>query len=85
MELEALGFDEWYREKQTQGKSPDWTPARVTAVDRDSYLIRNGNSEVRAELAGNFMFNAQSEHGPAVRGGLGLRPVLRRRNFCDHL
>ena len=60
MELEALGFDEWYRGKQTQGRSPDWTPARVTAVDRDSYLIRNGNSEVRAELAGNFMFNAET-------------------------
>jgi ribosome biogenesis GTPase len=61
MELEALGFDEWYRAKQTQGRSPDWTPARVTAVDRDSYLIRNGDGEVRAELAGNFMFNAETE------------------------
>jgi ribosome biogenesis GTPase len=60
MELDALGFDDWYREKLTQGRSPDWTPARVTAVDRDSYLIMNGSSEVRSELAGNFMFNAQS-------------------------
>jgi ribosome biogenesis GTPase / thiamine phosphate phosphatase len=60
MELEALGLDEWVREKQTQGRSPDWTPARVTAVDRDSYLVRNGSSEIRSELAGNFMFNAQT-------------------------
>ncbi|MHC1740482.1 MAG: ribosome small subunit-dependent GTPase A [Anaerolineaceae bacterium] len=60
MDLEALGFDEWYREKQTQAKSPDWIPARVTAVDRDSYLIRNGSGEVRSELAGNFMYTAQS-------------------------
>ncbi|MCL5254781.1 MAG: ribosome small subunit-dependent GTPase A [Gammaproteobacteria bacterium] len=60
MELNALGFDEWYREKLTQAKSPEWTPARVTAVDRDSYLIRNGDSDVRSELAGNFLFTAQS-------------------------
>jgi ribosome biogenesis GTPase / thiamine phosphate phosphatase len=60
MELDALGFDEWYRGKLTLAKNPDWTPARVTAVDRDSYLIRNGDSDVRSELAGNFLFNAQS-------------------------
>jgi ribosome biogenesis GTPase len=60
MELEELGFTDWYREKQTHVKRLDCSPARVTAVDRDSYLVRNENGEVRCELAGNFMFTAQS-------------------------
>ncbi len=60
MDLEALGFDEYYRQKLAQARNPEWTPARVTAVDRDSYLIRNANGEVRAELAGNLLFSAQS-------------------------
>lgn len=60
MELEKMGFDDWYREKQSQRKRPDCSPARVTAVDRDSYLIRNETDEIRAELAGNVLFTADS-------------------------
>lgn len=60
MELEKLGFNEWFREKQTHVRIPDCSPARVTAVDRDSYLVRNESGEVRSELAGNFMFTTQS-------------------------
>jgi ribosome biogenesis GTPase / thiamine phosphate phosphatase len=60
MELEKLGFDEWFREKQTHLQRTDCQPARVSAVDRDSYLIQNENGEARAELAGNFLFNLES-------------------------
>jgi ribosome biogenesis GTPase len=34
--------------------------ARVTAVHKDSYLVRNNNSEVLAELAGSFIYSAES-------------------------
>ena len=34
--------------------------ARVTAVHRDSYLVRNESSEVFAELAGSFVYSAES-------------------------
>ncbi len=61
MELEKLGFDDWFREKLPQMKRTDCSTARVTAVDRDSFLIRNETGEIRAELAGNFLFNAESE------------------------
>ncbi len=60
MDLDALGFDEYYRQKLPLARSPEWTPARLTAVDRDSYLIRSGSGEVRAELAGNLLYSAQS-------------------------
>jgi ribosome biogenesis GTPase len=60
MELKELGFDDWYREKLLHVKRNDCSLARVTAVDRDSYLVRNERNEIRCELAGNFMFLAHS-------------------------
>jgi len=60
MELKELGFDQWFQEKQEVLQKPDCSVARVTAVNRDSYLIRNENSEVLAELAGSFRFAAES-------------------------
>jgi len=60
MGLRELGFDPWFQEKQKELKGPDFSIARVTAVNRDSYLVRNENSEVLAELAGRAMFSAES-------------------------
>jgi ribosome biogenesis GTPase len=60
MELRELGFDQWFQEKQEELQRPDCSIARVTAVNRDSYLIRNQNSEVLAELAGSLRFSAES-------------------------
>ena len=34
----------------------------MTAVNRDSYLVRNDESEVLAELTGSFRFSAEIEH-----------------------
>ena len=60
MELKLLGFDNWFEEKRTEAHRPDCAVARVTAVHRDSYLVRNENSEVLAELAGSFLYSAES-------------------------
>ena len=60
MELRELGFDKWFQYRQEELQRPDCSIARVTAVNRDSYLIRNENSEVSAELTGNLMFSAES-------------------------
>jgi ribosome biogenesis GTPase / thiamine phosphate phosphatase len=60
MELEQLGFDGWFQEKQSHSKRPDCNPARVSAVDRESYLLRNAAGEVRGELAGNLMYSTES-------------------------
>ena len=60
MELRDLGFDQWFQAKQEEFQGPDCTVARVTAVNRDSYLIRNERSEVLAELAGGLVFSAES-------------------------
>lgn len=60
MDLELLGFDDWFKKKTLELRNPGGNPARVTAVDRDSYLIRNGSAEIRAELAGNLLYNIES-------------------------
>jgi ribosome biogenesis GTPase len=60
MELKELGFDRWFQERQEELQKPDCSVARVTAVNRDSYLIRNENSEVLAELAGSQRYSAES-------------------------
>ena len=60
MELITLGFDQWFQEKRSDAQRPDCNVARVTAVHRDSYLVRNENSEVFAELAGSFAYSAES-------------------------
>lgn len=60
MELRDIGFDSWFQGKQEELQRPDCSAARVTAVNRDSYLVSNGNSEVLAELTGKLMFSSES-------------------------
>ncbi len=60
MELRDLGFDPWFQEKQPALQIPHCSVARVTAVNRDSYLVRNEHSEVLAEVTGNLLFSAES-------------------------
>jgi ribosome biogenesis GTPase len=60
MELRALGFDHWFQKQQENLQKPGYCVARVTAVNRDRYLVRNEHSEVPAELAGRLLFSAKS-------------------------
>lgn len=60
MELRTLGFNQWFQEKKAEARRPDCSVARVTAVHRDSYLVRNENREVLAEAAGNFAYSTES-------------------------
>jgi len=60
MQLSDLGFDQWFYEQQEGLQRPDCTVARVTAVNRDNYLVRNASSEVLAEPAGVLFFSAGS-------------------------
>jgi ribosome biogenesis GTPase len=60
MELEQLGFDDWFREKSRDMFQPGFAVARVTRVDRDRYLVRNERDEVQAEPTGKLLFSADS-------------------------
>jgi ribosome biogenesis GTPase len=60
MELLDLGFTDWFKHKQKEYDKPGHSVGRVTAVNKGGYLVRNEHGEVLAELAGSFMFFADS-------------------------
>lgn len=60
MNLNKLGFDKWFSDRTDSSKSADYEIARVTAVNKDSFLIRNREKDVFAELTGKMLFNADS-------------------------
>lgn len=60
MELQDLGFDQWFQEQQHKLQLPHGRAARVTAVNRDSYLVRNEHGEAFAEVTGSLLFSAES-------------------------
>ena len=60
MKLSELGFDPWFEAHVGDIRHEDQGLARVSAVDRNSYLVRNELAEVPAELAGKFYFHAES-------------------------
>lgn len=60
MTLTALGWDAWFEEQFARRPEPGYRVARVTAVDRDAFLVRNEAGETYAELAGRFRFSVRS-------------------------
>lgn len=60
MKLSGLGFDQWFQTHEGDLCREGRGTARVSAVDRGSYLIRNELGEVSAELAGRFSFQVES-------------------------
>lgn len=58
MELSELGFDRWFKEQAQRSCGPDLPVARVTAVDRGRYLVRDAAGEVPAELTGRYLHDA---------------------------
>ncbi len=60
MKLSAIGFDHWFEAHINKFRKDNQGIARVSAVDRGSYLVRNELREVPAELAGKFSFRIDS-------------------------
>lgn len=55
-----LGYSDWFEGYHSKNISGPFFPARVTAVSRDAYLIRDVTGELKAELSGRFLFTADS-------------------------
>ena len=58
--IKDLGFDSWFEEKIDPDKKENFQIARITAVHKDNFLIRNEISEVFAELSGKLLFQIES-------------------------
>jgi ribosome biogenesis GTPase len=93
MELTDLGLDRSLVDKAGELCGSDQSAARVTAVDRDRYLVRDQRGEVPAELTGRLLHLAESsEDLPCVGDWVCVRyrdsatrasihGVLPRRSF----
>lgn len=60
MKLEDLGFDDWFRESWSHSLQPECSVVRVTAVNKDNYIIRNEETELPAETTGKLLYGARS-------------------------
>jgi ribosome biogenesis GTPase / thiamine phosphate phosphatase len=60
MNLEALGFDAWFRDRLDPDAPEDRRIARVLAVHKNSYIVSDGGSETFAEASGKLLFRAES-------------------------
>jgi len=60
MKLHDLGFEKWFEAHATEFLREDGGIARVSAVDRGAYLIRNESGEVSAELTGKLSYMIDS-------------------------
>ncbi len=67
-----LGFNAWFQDKLEEADKPGYNVARVTAVNKDSYLVRNEMGEVFAEISGRLMFSAESSSDLPVVGDWAL-------------
>jgi len=93
MDLRDLGLDCWFADRAREQCASDLSIARVTAVDRARYLIRDENGELPAELTGRLQFVAESSTDlPCVgdwvcvrhrdgRTHASIHGVLPRRSF----
>lgn len=67
MTLQELGFSNWFQAQAAQQNTEGCAMARVTAVDRGSCMVRDGQREVPAELSGRLSFGIDSpEELPCV-------------------
>lgn len=60
MEIEELGFNGWHQDRVDSLKLVDKQIARVITVNKNSYIVSNGKSEVFAEITGKLMYSADS-------------------------
>ena len=60
MTLSDLGFDQWFESHMAAFHEDDRSVARVSAVDRGSYLIRDELKEVPAELSGKLSYDTEN-------------------------
>ena len=58
--IKNLGFDDWFLERVDTKKTDDFQLARIVAVNKDSYLVKNEKSEIFAELTGKLLFQVES-------------------------
>ncbi|RJR48410.1 MAG: ribosome small subunit-dependent GTPase A [Desulfobacteraceae bacterium] len=60
MKIIDLGFDRWFEDHSAEFSQKGCSFARISAVDRGAYIIRNSSGEVPAELTGKLSYQIES-------------------------
>jgi len=85
MELSDLGFDRWFADHARELCGPELSVARVTAVDRGRYVVRDEHGEVPAELTGRYQHGAAAAEGvPCVGDWVCVRLLDARSHATIH-
>ena len=58
--IRKLGFDKWFQGQTDFEYVSDYQIARVTTVNKNSYIVNNGQDDVFAEVTGKLMFSSES-------------------------
>ena len=58
--IEKLGFDKWFQDNNEITKLNEHQIARVISVNKNSFVISNGDNDIYAELTGKYLFNSAS-------------------------
>jgi ribosome biogenesis GTPase len=63
MKLSDLGFDPWFEARSSEFRQEGCRFARISAVDRGSYLLKNESGDIPAELTGRLSYQIESPAG----------------------
>ncbi len=58
--IETLGFDNWFKDQINHNQNPDLQIVRVISVNKNSFVVSDGEKDIYAELTGKFLFNTDS-------------------------
>ena len=82
--LSDLGFEQWFQAHVSDLRQEGCNIARVSAVDRGSYLVRNEFKEIPAELAGKLYFQVESSVDLPCIGDWGNRAISQQRHCGNY-
>jgi ribosome biogenesis GTPase / thiamine phosphate phosphatase len=60
MKIEDLGFDDWFLQESQISENAEYGIARVAAVDKNQFVIRNEKASVVAEVTGKLIYDTIS-------------------------
>ncbi len=58
--IQKLGFDGWFKDKIDLSKNSELKIVRVISVNKNSFVVSNGEKDIYAELTGKILFNTDS-------------------------
>jgi ribosome biogenesis GTPase len=82
MELEDLGFDDWFLQESQISENTENSIARIAAVDKNQFLIINEKTTIAAEVTGKLIYGAESVLDFPTVGDWVKVQYFNKKNIC---